>query len=116
MQVYSNTIRDLYALAEYATPEQFLTQAINLLKTWIRFDGVLFGTGEARLVKNEATALNPNHQEIEQHQEQQVRQEQRKPIPDSILFGKNSPIKFNEDLLVRGYRDAPHAPVRGGIR
>ena len=68
MQVYSNTIRDLYALAEYATPEQFLTQAITLLKTWIRFDGVLFGTGEARLVKNEATALNPNHQEIEQHQ------------------------------------------------
>ncbi len=116
MQVYSNTIRDLYALAEYATPEQFLTQAINLLKTWIRFDGVLFGTGEARLVKNEVTALNPNHQAIEQQQERQVRQEQREPIPDSILFGKNSPIKFNEDLLVRGYRDAPHAPVRGGIR
>lgn len=116
MQVYSNTIRDLYALAEYATPDQFLTQAIALLKTWIRFDGVLFGTGEARLMKKEVTELNPNHQEIEDQLEQQDRQEQREPIPDSILFGKNSPIKFNEDLLVRGYRDAPHAPVRGGIR
>ena len=116
MQVYSNTIRDLYALAEYATPDQFLTQAIALLKTWIRFDGVLFGTGEARLMKKEVTEFNPNHQEIEDQLDQQDRQEQREPIPHSVLFGKNSPIKFNEDLLVRGYRDAPHAPVRGGIR
>lgn len=116
MQVYSNTIRDLYALAEYATPDQFLTQAIALLKTWIRFDGVLFGTGEAKLMKKEITELNPNHQEIENQRDQHDRQEQREPIPHSVLFGKNSPIKFNEDLLVRGYRDAPHAPVRGGIR
>lgn len=115
MQVYSNTIRDLYALAEYATPEQFLTQAIALLKTWIRFDGVLFGTGEAKLIKKEATEVNQIHPTIEENQieEQQAYQEQ---IPHSVLFGKNSPIKFNEDLLVRGYRDAPHAPVRGGIR
>jgi DNA-binding NarL/FixJ family response regulator len=125
VQVYSNTIRDLYALAEYATPEQFLTQAIALLKTWIRFDGVLFGTGEARLVKKEVTELNSNHQEIEDQlgqqaqqaqQAQQDQQEHREPIPHSVLFGKNSPIKFNEDLLVRGYRDAPHSPMRGGIR
>lgn len=119
VQVYSNTIRDLYALAEYATPEQFLKQAIDLLKTWIRFDGVLFGTGEARLVRKEATELNQNIQytdEPQEQQEQQEHQELQEKIPHSVLFGKNSPIKFNEDLLVRGYREAPHAPVRGGIR
>lgn len=123
MQVYSNTIRDLYALAEYATPEQFLTQAIALLKTWIRFDGVLFGTGEAKLIKKEAAELNPTLTQQQQQQKQQqrlqehqIQQEQQKLIDPSILFGKNSPIKFNEDLLVRSYREVPHAPVRGGIR
>ena len=49
MQVFSSTVRDLYALAEYAAPDQFLNQAIGLLQTWIRFDGAIFGTGgEAR--------------------------------------------------------------------
>ena len=112
--MYSNTIRDLYALAEYATPEQFLTQAIALLKTWIRFDGVLFGTGEAKLVRKEAADAN----QILQHnaQQQRLQEEQQILNEQSILFGKNSPIKFNEDLLVRSYREAPHAPVRGGIR
>ncbi len=46
MQAFSSTVRDMYALAEYASPDQFLTQAINLLQMWIRFDGAIFGTGE----------------------------------------------------------------------
>jgi hypothetical protein len=46
MQAFSTTVRDLYALAEYAAPEQFLERAINLLQMWIRFDGAIFGTGE----------------------------------------------------------------------
>ena len=46
MQAFSSTVRDMYALAEYAAPDQFLTQAINLLQMWIRFDGAIFGTGE----------------------------------------------------------------------
>ncbi len=45
LQAFSSTVRDLYALAEYAAPEQFLSQAIGLLQTWIRFDGAIFGTG-----------------------------------------------------------------------
>ncbi len=47
MQAFSSTIRDLYALAEYASPDQFLTRAIGLMQMWIRFDGAIFGTGEA---------------------------------------------------------------------
>ena len=46
LQAFSSTVRDMYALAEYAAPDQFLTQAINLLQMWIRFDGAIFGTGE----------------------------------------------------------------------
>ena len=46
MQAFSSTVRDMYALAEYAAPDQFLTQAINLLQMWIRFDGAIFGTGD----------------------------------------------------------------------
>ncbi len=47
MQAFSSTVRDMYALAEYAAPDQFLTQAINLLQMWICFDGAIFGTGKA---------------------------------------------------------------------
>lgn len=47
MQAFSSTVRDLYALAEYASPDQFLTRAIGLMQMWIRFDGAIFGTGEA---------------------------------------------------------------------
>ena len=46
MQAFSTTVRDLYALAEYASPDQFLTRAIALMQMWIRFDGAIFGTGE----------------------------------------------------------------------
>ncbi len=47
MQAFASTVRDLYALAEYASPDQFLTRAIGLMQMWIRFDGAIFGTGEA---------------------------------------------------------------------
>ncbi len=46
MQAFSSTVSDLYALAEYASPDQFLTRAIGLMQMWIRFDGAIFGTGE----------------------------------------------------------------------
>ena len=46
MQAFSSTVRDLYALAEYAAPDQFLQRAISLMQMWLRFDGAIFGTGE----------------------------------------------------------------------
>lgn len=113
MQAYSNTIRDLYALAEYATPDQFLTQAVGLLKTWIRFDGVLFGTGEASQISN---------------REPQSAQKDKQPVAqpaqswDTVRSAPHTPVKrgddliLNEDLVARGYREAPYAPARGGIR
>lgn len=99
MQAFSSTVRDLYALAEYASPDQFLTQAIGLLQNWIRFDGVLFGTGEGP--QKSALAALPvaaNHA--------------GKTIPESLL----SRDQFQDDPVARGFRTAPASPARGGIR
>lgn len=98
MQAFSSTVRDFYALAEYASPEQFLAQALPLLQTWIRFDGAIFGTGEA----SERASLHApmNAQD---------------PIlvnpSDSVTRTRSSP-----DAVAQGFRDAPLAPSRGGIR
>jgi DNA-binding CsgD family transcriptional regulator len=100
LQAFSSTVRDLYALAEYAAPEQFLSQAIGLLQTWIRFDGVIFGTGG----------------------------EVGKPLAKSLSTADSTapvaigpqPAKLQESLrddpVAKGFRNAPLAPSRGGIR
>jgi DNA-binding CsgD family transcriptional regulator len=85
-------------LAEYAAPDQFLSQAITLLQTWIRFDGAIFGTGEAGkptaaslLATNDAPSAS---------------------MPDSL----RSAGAYADDPVARGIRNAPMAPSRGGIR
>lgn len=99
MQAFSSTVRDLYALAEYASPDQFLTQAIGLLQNWIRFDGALFGTGEGPQ-KNTLAELPAKQNQTE------------KTIPESFL----SREQFQDDPVARGFRTAPASPARGGIR
>ncbi len=99
MQAYSSTVRDLYALAEYASPDQFLTRAIELMKTWIRFDGAIFGTGER------AGALSSPGPEF------------ATPNPGAApRETASAPGPMGEDPVARGFRDAPMAPTRGGIR
>ena len=100
MQAFSSTVRDLYALAEYAAPDQFLSQAISLLQTWIRFDGAIFGTGgEAgktaakNLLTADSSAPNVTRPETAKSQE-----------------------SLRDDPVAKGFRNAPMAPSRGGIR
>ena len=99
MQAFSSTVRDLYALAEYAAPDQFLSQAISLLQAWIRFDGAIFGTGEAGK-PTAATLLNSD-----------------KTARAATLAESLSPSeRLPDDPVARGFRNAPMAPSRGGIR
>ncbi len=99
MQAFSSTVRDLYALAEYASPDQFLTRAISIMQSWIRFDGAIFGTGEAglnqtmTLLKSDAAAPAVT-------------------VPETLL----SAPQFNHDPVAQGMRNAPLSPTRGGIR
>ncbi len=99
MQAFSSTVRDLYALAEYAAPEQFITRAIGLMQSWIRFDGAIFGTGE------QAGLLYP-----------------AMPGSEAPAAGVTAPETLpssapsRDDPVARGFRDAPMAPARGGIR
>lgn len=98
MQAFSSTVRDMYALAEFAAPDQFLSQAISLLKTWIRFDGAIFGTGEsgtlsALPVPDSTAPVIPPHQAL-----------------------SRSDALFVDDPVAQGFRNAPMAPARGGIR
>ncbi len=99
MQAFSSTVRDLYALAEYAAPDQFLSQAISLLQTWIRFDGAIFGTGEAGK-PTAATLLNAD------------KTASAETLAESLLSAE----RFQDDPVARGFRNAPMAPSRGGIR
>ena len=101
MQAFSSTVRDFYALAEYATPDQFLTQAIGLLQTWIRFDGALFGTGESSRHK----ALTQfSHASTAKHEGYDVRPQ---------FNASDGP--FSDDPVALGFRNAPTAPSRGAI-
>lgn len=99
MQAFSSTVRDLYALAEYASPDQFLTRAISLMQMWIRFDGAIFGTGERANLQSvtmlESDAVAP-----------------AVTVPESLLAREGLP----DDPVARGFRDAPLSPSRGGIR
>jgi DNA-binding CsgD family transcriptional regulator len=99
MQAFSTTVRDLYALAEYASPDQFLERAISLLQMWIRFDGAIFGTGErsnpqsvTRLISAESAPAAT--------------------VPETVLA--REPLQ--DDPVARGIRNAPMSPSRGGIR
>jgi DNA-binding CsgD family transcriptional regulator len=99
MQAFSSTVRDLYALAEYASPDQFLQRAISLLQMWIRFDGAIFGTGEKSNLQSvtllETGATSPSV-----------------TVPESLLSREHS----RDDPVARGIRNAPMSPSRGGIR
>lgn len=99
MQAFSSTVRDLYALAEYAAPDQFLSQAIALLQTWIRFDGAIFGTGDRS--RPAATSLLPSDSS------------------SPTVIGpqtKRAQESLRDDPVAKGFRNAPMAPSRGGIR
>ncbi len=99
MQAFSSTVRDLYALAEYASPDQFLQRAIGLMQMWIRFDGAIFGTGEKANLQAvtllESTSLSP-----------------AVTVPESLLSREQA----HDDPVARGIRNAPMSPSRGGIR
>jgi DNA-binding CsgD family transcriptional regulator len=106
MQAFSSTVRDMYALAEYAAPDQFLTQAINLLQMWIRFDGAIFGTGEGSqrntLSLLDSSAVPPST-----------------TVPETLMAAPDSSSeaesRFANDPVARGFRDAPFSPARGGV-
>ncbi len=99
MQAFSSTVRDLYALAEYASPDQFLARAIELIQTCIRFDGAIFGTGEKTVKATaplaQSATLNGTTTESE--------------LASATTLATDDPI-------TRGFREAPMAPTRGGIR
>jgi len=99
LQAFSSTVRDLYALAEYAAPDQFLSQAIGLLQTWIRFDGAIFGTGgEGKTAAKGLLAADSAAPVV-------IRPEPSK-----------SQESLRDDPVAKGFRTAPMAPARGGIR
>ncbi len=114
MQAFSNTVRDIYALAEYASPDQFLHRAIELLQNWIRFDGVLFGTGESPVQTTGMPAMpasNSSSDTLNTHQ-----QAQSSKRPQTKSRAKSHASSFQEDPVAQGFRNAPHSPLRGGIR
>lgn len=99
MQSFSSTVRDLYALAEYASPDQFITRAIGLIQMWIRFDGAIFGTGE-----------KVEHQSLTVLESDTLAK--GATVPETLLSRSAS----RDDPVARGFRDAPLSPSRGGIR
>ena len=100
MQAFSSTVRDLYALAEYAAPDQFLSQAIGLLQTWIRFDGAIFGTGGDAGKAAPTSLLTVDG------------------APPAVVVPKTAKAQesLRDDPVAKGFRNAPMAPSRGGIR
>jgi DNA-binding CsgD family transcriptional regulator len=100
LQAFSSTVRDLYALAEYAAPDQFLSQAIGLLQTWIRFDGAIFGTGGDAGKKAATSLLTVDG------------------APPAVVGPKTAKAQesLHDDPVAKGFRNAPMAPSRGGIR
>lgn len=99
MQAFSSTVRDLYALAEYASPDQFLSRAIGLMQMWIRFDGAIFGTGE-RANLQAVTVLESD----------------TAPPAETVPESLGSRASFRDDPVARGFRSAPLSPSRGGVR
>jgi DNA-binding CsgD family transcriptional regulator len=99
MQAFSTTVRDLYALAEYAAPDQFLERAIGLLQMWIRFDGAIFGTGERANPQSVTRLVAPDSAPAA-------------TVPETVLAREPA----QDDPVARGIRNAPMSPARGGIR
>lgn len=99
MQAFSSTVRDLYALAEYASPDQFLSRAIGLMQMWIRFDGAIFGTGE-----------KTNLQAVTMLESDRVAP--AATVPEALM----SRDSCREDPVAQGIRNAPLSPARGDIR
>ncbi|MEO0318518.1 MAG: hypothetical protein RL404_2195 [Pseudomonadota bacterium] len=125
MQAFSSTVRDLYALAEYASPDQFLTRAIGLMQMWIRFDGAIFGTGEA----GDPGIHGMFGAQLETPPAQQPAGRSASSISDT-LPPKGMPLPVGadgmtlkparsaaaDDPVAHGFRNAPLSPTRGGIR
>ncbi len=135
MQAFSSTVRDLYALAEYASPDQFLTRAIGLMQMWIRFDGAIFGTGEAgdpgvQGMLGSQLATPPAPQAHQGHQVHQGRNGASSSAAIDIALetaahttngAALSALKASrpagaDDAVANGFRNAPLSPSRGGIR
>lgn len=117
MQAFSSTVRDLYALAEYASPDQFLTRAIGLMQMWIRFDGAIFGTGEAGDAGGHGlpvSSLVPGA-ELPGHA---MAAASATAAATATAGGIHvpPPARAADDPVAQGFRNAPLSPTRGGIR
>ncbi len=99
MQAFSSTVRDLYALAEYASPDQFVSRAIGLMQMWIRFDGAIFGTGEKAQLQSVTVLETDGGSPVA-------------TVPESLLTREPS----CHDPVAHGIRNAPLSPARGGVR
>jgi DNA-binding CsgD family transcriptional regulator len=136
MQGFSSTVRDLYALAEYASPDQFLTRAIGLMQMWIRFDGAIFGTGEvgdhgvdgvcgtqwmgppasAGVIGRHDGAGNGG-QVYPASAGGSTPGMSRHTATDSMqLKPARRTASAADDPVAQGFRNAPLSPTRGGIR
>ncbi len=138
MQAFSSTVRDMYALAEYASPDQFLTRAIGLMQMWIRFDGAIFGTGEGNdpgvrgmlssasaagaslpaSMAGDAAGLAGVAMAASAATAAQRADTSHRYGPTQVA-GRNahaSRPKAADDPVAQGYRNAPLSPTRGGIR
>ena len=136
MQGFSSTVRDLYALAEYASPDQFLTRAIGLMQMWIRFDGAIFGTGEpgdpgigsvsgSQWVAQPAIAGDDGR-----HASHGNGGFVFPAMADNAMSSRSQPTAADsmrlkpahragaaaDDPVAQGFRNAPLSPTRGGIR
>ncbi len=126
MQAFSSTVRDLYALAEYASPDQFLTRAIGLMQMWIRFDGAIFGTGEAgdpgvhglfgsQLVTQPAPQ-GVSGKGVSAPIDKLPPTGMALPAAADSMTLKPARPAAADDPVAHGFRNAPLSPTRGGIR
>ena len=129
MQAFASTVRDLYALAEYASPDQFLTRAIGLMQMWIRFDGAIFGTGEAgdpgvQGMFGTQWVTPPASNGSHEKQGRSVSSSSADfpsfgiPFPEGANGMQLKPARSAgaDDPVAHGFRNAPLSPTRGGIR
>ena len=129
MQAFSSTVRDLYALAEYASPDQFLTRAIGLMQMWIRFDGAIFGTGEAgdpgiHGMFGTQLMTPPAAHEAMGRKSGAISSAGADLPPAGIPMASGAdsmtlkPVRTSaaDDPVAHGFRNAPLSPTRGGIR
>ena len=129
MQAFSSTVRDLYALAEYASPDQFLTRAIGLMQMWIRFDGAIFGTGEAGdpgiqgLFGTQLVTPPASHSAHARNGSAVSAAGGDLPATGIAMSGDDYGMHLKparpasaDEAVAHGFRNAPLSPTRGGIR